>query len=708
MSMDGAAIMEFAQKFLDQSQDLAFGFEASAGSFVVVGFSANEAVNTPFEIHVELASDDANINLHDLMDTQACLGIYDKYDVPRFLNGIITEVARGDSGIRRTFYSVTLRPALQRLAHSSDSRIWQNSSVPEIVKEVLEDHKITNVDWRLEGSHAPREYCTQYRETALGFVERLLGEEGIFYFFEHTNNAHTMIITDAPLATPVLEAAPLITYNAATGGQLKGSAISTFSQYERLRSSNYEMNDYTFKNPAARMNENRAKQEDNGLSADYKLYDYPGRYKNPSDVGGSFTQHRMESVRVDATTGHGMTNNIHLCPGYHFSISDHDDARVNASHFLLGVNHSGSQSAALQEDAGAAPTTYSASFTTMPGRLPYRPPLVRKPLVDGPQIATVTGPEGEEIYCDEHGRVKVFFPWDRYGAKDENSSCWVRVSQNWAGGTWGSIAIPRIGHEVIVDYLEGDPDQPIVTGRTYHATNKSPYPLPENKTKMVIRSDSHKGTGFNELSFEDEAGSEKIYLHGEKDQDIHIENNRAKRIDRNQVESVGNNKSIEIGNNHHEIIGGNMTLMVGPNKLQSMVTGAFKKFTGGLGDLANKLGLPDALNMGEGNLIIGVAKNKAETVMVSSSEIVGAAKTVNVGGGYQCFVQGMRNESTLLGAYEEVGQNKTTVVGKQYEIVCGDSKIVLTEDGTITFSATKILIDGEELVRATAKNVKVN
>lgn len=351
--MDGTAVMEFAQSFLDQDQDIAFGFTANEGRFVVVGFSANEAVNAPFEIKIELASEDADIDLHALMDTQACLGVYDKYDAPRFLNGIITEVSRGDSGIRRTFYTVTLRPALQRLAHTSDSRIWQNKTVSDIIKQVLEEHNIINVDWLLAGTHEPREYCTQYRETALEFVERLLGEEGIFYFFEHSTDAHTLIITDAPLATPVLAAAPLITYNAQSGGQLKGSAISAFSQHERLRSSNYEMSDYTFKNPTARMNESRIKQEDNGLSADYKLYDYPGRYKNPSTVGGNFTQHRMESVRVDATTGQGVTNNIHLCAGFHFSISDHDDAKVNASHFLLSVRHSGSQSAALQEDSTA-------------------------------------------------------------------------------------------------------------------------------------------------------------------------------------------------------------------------------------------------------------------------------------------------------------------------------------------------------------------
>jgi type VI secretion system secreted protein VgrG len=282
------------------------------------------------------------------------------------------------------------------------------------------------------------------------------------------------------------------------------------------------------------------------------------------------------------------------------------------------------------------------------------------------------------------------------------------VSQNWASQGWGGMVIPRIGMEVIVEFLEGDPDKPVVTGCVYNGRNKSPYPLPAHKTKSVFRSNTHKGAGFNEISFEDEKGKEKIYLHGQKDHEIHIENNRAKRIDCNQSESIGNNKSIEVGNNHHEVIGGNMTLMIGPNKLQSAVTGAFKAFTDKLGGLSNKLGLPDALNMGEGNLIIGVAKNKAETVMLTSTEIVGGGKAVTVGGGYQTVVGGIQNTTIGIGAYEEVGQNKVTIVGKQYEIVCGDAKILLTEDGTISFSGKKILIDAEELVRTTAKNVKIN
>ncbi|MEQ5778139.1 MULTISPECIES: type VI secretion system Vgr family protein [unclassified Thalassospira] len=562
-----------AKRFLSQDQDLAFAFSGATGDFSVVGFDARETINAPFEISIHLASGDPSIDLHALIDAPACLGIYNKYDEVRYLHGIVTEVERGDSGIRRTFYSVTLRPTLSRLDHGSDSRIWQAKTVPDIVSEVFKDYGITDVEWRLNGQHAPREYCTQYRETHRAFIERLLSEEGILYYFEHSDSSHKLILTDAPLAAPMLPAAPKIEYNPRTGGQNRGSWISAFSQREKLRSSTYEMNDYTFKNPPANQRRNQAAQENNGLQGDYALYDYPGRYKDPR-VGAPFTKHRIESVRVDATTGHGETNNIQLCPGFHFELTGHDDGGANSRHRILSVQHSGTQSAALEEDAGGGATTYKASFTTMPGHLPYRPPLAQKPLVDGPQIAHVTGPEGEEIYCDEFGRIKVWFPWDRYGEKNENSSCWIRVSQNWAGGAWGHMAIPRIGHEVIVDYLEGDPDQPIVTGRTYHATNRPPYGLPENKTRMTIKSQTHKGEGYNEFRFEDEADREEVFMHAQKDHNTIIENNethqigndRSKTVAHDQSESVGNDKTITVKNDHTENIGNDMTYSVGRNQ----------------------------------------------------------------------------------------------------------------------------------------------
>ena len=247
-----------------------------------------------------------------------------------------------------------------------------------------------------------------------------------------------------------------------------------------------------------------------------------------------------------------------------------------------------------------------------------------------------------------------------------------------------------------------------MTGCVYNGRNKSPYPLPAHKTKSVFRSNTHQGGGFNELMFEDQKGEEKIYVHGQKDHEIHIENDRSKRIDRNQSESVGNNKSIEVGNNHHEVIGGNMTLMVGPNKLQKFVTAKFNAFSKSIGKMADKLGLPDIANMGEGNFVVGVGKNKAETVMLSSTEIVGAAKAVTVGGGYQVSVGGVLNESIAIGAWQEVGNNKVTHVGEKYELIVGKSKFTMDRDGNINLEGVKITINGEELISAKASKIALN
>jgi type VI secretion system secreted protein VgrG len=655
------------------------------------------------------------------------------------LHGIVTEAERGDSGIRRTHYTLILRPVFTRLDHGSDSRIWQGKTVPEIARDVLAEYGVVDVEWRLDASYAPREFLTQYRETHRAFLERILAEEGIFYFFEHGPAGHKMIFTDAPLATPVIAAQPALAYNPRPGGQSRGAWVGHFAQRQRLRSSHYAMNDYTFHNPPAEMKTQAVGQELAGLAGQYAVYDFPGRYKDPGSVGAAFTRHRIESVRVDATTGQGTTNALHLSPGFQFALTGHDDAGANIRHRLLMVSHSGSQPAALEEDAGDGPTTYQASFVTQPGRLPYRPPLARKPLVDGPQIAIVTGPAGEEIYTDEHGRVKVWFPWDRRGAQNEHSSCWIRVSQSWAGGTWGSIAIPRIGHEVVVEFLEGDPDQPIITGRTYHATNKTPYKLPEHKTKMVIRSDTHKGKGFNELSFEDEAGRENIALHAQKDQTLKILNNRMKRVDNDQIESVGSNKSIEVGSNHQEKIGGSMNLSVGgggPLGLfgllgavaaaggQDALAGSeavgnpiISKFVGALAaagvaaEVATLGGNAGFSGAGGNRREAGAAQSSAGSALGSLLSAVmpmSGIKTTMVEKLVSDTIGLARTEQ--IGAYKNtsVGHTMTVHVGKEFIINVGKSKFVMDSDGNVTIIGTKFNFAASGHVQINGKVIDLN
>ncbi|WP_150523837.1 type VI secretion system Vgr family protein [Roseibium sediminis] len=575
--------------FMDQ--DIAFSFAAPAAEgaeLLVHEFSASQAVFGLDSIHVGLVSKDGDIDLHALLDTPATLTVHHKYAGARHFAGVIAEIERGEEGFHRTLYSLTLLPMLHRLAHGSDCRIFQQKSVPDIIKEILKTHGIEDVKWDLTAEHAVREYCVQYRESHLGYLERLCAEEGIwFYHTSGENGQHTLHFIDNPQIVADLEGQPSLEYNAMPSGAVKGVFCNRFSFKERLRSTSFTQRDYTFKNPPYSQEHRQDRQEDNGSAKDYALYDYPGRYKQ--DVAGKpFTKYRQEAVRVDATTGQGLTNAIHLSPGFKMALTEHPNDACNTAWHLLEVDHHGRQPQALGEEAGGGPATYSASFTAMPARLPFRPMLRAKPLVDGPQIAHVTGPDGEEIYCDEYGRVKVWFPWQREVAKNDKSSCWIRVASNWAGPKWGHIAIPRIGQEVIVDFLEGDPDQPIITGRTYHAQNMPPNKLPDFKTRMVLMSDSHKANGSNELRFEDEGGQEEVWFHAQKYHNAVVKDNetwkiggsRHKRVDGSQSESIGGSKDIEVKGDHREAIDGSQHLLVKGSLVEEVKLSQFLKVVG--------------------------------------------------------------------------------------------------------------------------------
>ena len=690
-----------------QGADLKYTFASVVPGFKLVSFSAEEALFTDFSIRVTLAHKTPDIDLHSLMDTEAQVGIFGEYDpTVRWLHGVVTDIARAGTGFERTMYTLTLRPAFARLRLGTDCRIWQDKAVPDIVAEILGQYGVVDTEWKLTGSYAPREYCVQYRETHAGFIERLLAEEGIYYFYEHSENGHRMVFMDASQSAPVLVAAPELSYNARTGPNTPASYISAFQQVERLRPTRLTLKDYTFLQPAYPNMQEKPQPEANGAKGDYAVYDYPGRYRDDG-AAKPFTKTRAERARADATTGQGQTNNLHLSPGFSFTLADHDSAPANGSHLITSVSHSGTYSASLEEEAGSAPTTYACLFSTIPLRLPYRAPTQERPKVDGPQIAIVTGPPGEEIYCDEHGRIKVQFPWDRYAKGDETTTCWIRVAQNWAGAGWGHIAIPRIGHEVIVDFLEGDPDQPIVTGRTYHAANKPPYKLPEHKTRMTIKSDTHKGKGFNELRFEDEAGREQIYTHAQKDQDIKVLNNRTKAIDNNQIEHVGHNKKIEVKNNHDEVIGGNMTVSVGPSGVGSIVNGALGGLAGGINQIAAELGLPGG-GLGEGNASIFIEKNQSETVGLVSAEQIGVGRYTTVGMTYEVtsgktigFTAGKRWK-------ENIGEEKLVTVGERIIIICGDSSLEMKENGEINIKGKKIRINGKDLIKMKSAKIESN
>ncbi|WP_017788610.1 type VI secretion system tip protein VgrG [Aeromonas dhakensis] len=516
-----------------------------APTFVVASFELNEGLNRPFDLHLELASLLSDIDFGAVLDQPCELLVWYNGELQRRVSGVVAQFAQGDTGFRRTRYSMVVKPALWRLSLRTNARIFQAQKPEEILSILLQEHGITDYAFALKNEHAQREYCVQYRESDLAFLNRLAAEEGMFYFHEFEAGKHRLVFADDAAA---LQEGPALFFNLANQGLQQGAFVRRFHYQEAVRPSDVELKDYSFKTPAYGLSHKKMGAELEHQRDSYQHFDYPGRFKqDPS--GKAFAQHRLDALRADAVTGNGHSTEAGLMPGLSFELSEHPAPALNIAWQVVHVTHTGKQPQALEEEGGSEPTVYYNDFGVVKATTTWRAQMPHKPLVDGAQIATVVGPAGEEIYCDKYGRIKLQFPWDRYGASDEHSSCWVRVGQAWAGGGYGMMAIPRIGHEVIVSFLEGDPDQPIVIGRTYHATNLPSEGLPANKTRMSLRSNTHKGKGFNELRFEDKAGQEEVFLHAQHDMNTVVLNNRSTSVNANHTEQIGGSQTVAVQGN---------------------------------------------------------------------------------------------------------------------------------------------------------------
>lgn len=531
-------------------------------SLVVRGFEGQESLSDSvwrsepcygFRYQVDLASALSNLTAEQFVDQTAHLTILRDGQVVQQINGIVRQFSKGDTGHRHTFYSLTLVPALERLSLRSNSRIFQQQSVPEIISILLQEMGIEDYAFALKRECAQREFCVQYRETDLQFLHRIAAEEGLVYSHLHEAQKHTLLFTDSSDSQPKL--AKPVPYNALAGGEINVPYVVDLQLKTTAQVSHTELKDYSFKKPAYGFTQRTQGKDIAYQQPNYEHFDAPGRYKDDAN-GKAFSQIRLEYLRRDALLADAKSDEPLLLAGVRFDLQDHLDHAMNRDWLVVQANHQGTQPQALQEEGGSGATTYSNQLKLIPAHITWRARPCAKPQVDGPMIATVVGPQGEEIYCDNFGRVKVHFPWDRYSSSNEKSSCWVRVAQEWAGSQYGSMAIPRVGHEVIVSFLNGDPDQPIITGRTYHATNTAPYALPDHKTKTVLRTETHQGQGYNELSFEDQAGSEQILLHAQKDWDALIEHDHTEVIRHDQHLTVDNDRFTRIQRNQHLTVEG--------------------------------------------------------------------------------------------------------------------------------------------------------
>jgi type VI secretion system secreted protein VgrG len=566
-------------------------------ALLLIGFQGAESLSRLFSYQLDmLAQNDTTIAFDRLLGQPITVRLAMPDDEERFFNGICKRVGQGERDETFTRYRMEIVPQLWRLAKKAQSRIFQHLSVPDILKKVLDG---LDVAWEIQGSFQPRDYCTQYRETDFNFASRLMEEEGIYYFFKHADGSHKMVVANSPASHVALPVASRLIYEELAGGGRDESRIVSWQKTQELRSGKYTLWDHCFELQNRNLESQSAVTDsvaagrvthklNVGGNDKLEIYDFPGEYAqrfDGVDPGGgdrsADLQHifedgrrttaiRMEEETLPSVTIEGRSTCRNLMSGHRFTLERHFNA--DGQYVLTSVQHAATLGLDYRS-GGADRFEYRNSFTCVPFAAPNRPARTTpKPFVQGSQTATVVGPGGEEIFTDKYGRVKVQFHWDREGQHDQNSSCWVRVAQNWAGKRWGIIFIPRIGQEVIVDFLEGDPDQPIITGRVYNADQMPPYQLPKEKTKSTIKSNSTKGgNGFNELRFEDLKGKEQVFFHAERDMDERVKhdsrewvgNERHLIVKANQQEHVEGDKHGHVNGNHVEKIDGDMSLTVG-------------------------------------------------------------------------------------------------------------------------------------------------
>jgi type VI secretion system secreted protein VgrG len=544
-----------------------------ADKLLVERVSGEERVSGLFAFTLELLSETEDLDFSQVVGKSVTLGMLLADGSVRNWNGVIGRFAQVGSEESRYRYRAEMVPWLWMLQHTADSRIFQDKSVPDIIEAVFKARGFSDFKTSLSKTYSSRSYCVQYRESDFAFVSRLMEEEGIFYYFEHSDSAHTLVLADASSAISACAVKSSVPYRPKAGSG-EGDDIALWMQSLTVVPAKVALDDYDFTQSTTDLSVSSPTVATAGKQSALDIYEQPGGYSQVSD-GESYAEVRMQEwearqVRVDAG-GNCRT----LAAGYSFTLTDHFRSDFNGDYLLLSVRHEATNNLPWQGGDGH----YENRFNCQPKSTVFRPERrTPRPLVHGAQSAVVVGPSGEEIYTDQYGRVKVQFHWDRLGKNDDKSSCWIRVSQSWAGLGWGSMHIPRVGQEVIVDFFEGDPDQPIITGRVYNAQKTVPYTLPDNKTQSGLKSrSSPNGTAenFNELRFEDKKGSEDVVFQAEKDFHRIVKNDDDLQVTHDRTITVKNNltETVSEGNFSQTITKGTHTRTIEGDTLTEIKTG---------------------------------------------------------------------------------------------------------------------------------------
>lgn len=689
-----------------------------------------EALSQSFELNAELLATDARIDRHALLGqpvtftlpTQSLLS-------PRYLNGKITRVAvRSEelSGTRYAVYQLRVEPDLWPMRRDRNLRIFQGQTVPQIVQTLLQENGV-NVETRLGSSYRVWEYCVQYQESSFDFISRLMELEGIYYWFRHEAERHVMVLCDGADQHEAFAGYGTIPYHVtASGGSVTEEGISQWSLCESVTPGMYSTDDYDFRKPNAWMLQARQNPV-SPVPGAVDVYDWPGHFVDHSH-GEFYTRIRQEVWQVAHHSVSGTGTATGIAPGYRFGIVNAPHFSDNGEYLVTSARYDFEENEYASGGGGAR---HNIAFTVLPSSVTYRAePSTAWPKTHGPQTAKVVGPAGESIWTDRYGRVKVKFHWDRLAKGDDTSSCWVRVSSAWAGQGFGGVQIPRVNDEVVVDFINGDPDRPLIIGRVYNEASMPPWALPAAATQMGFLSRSKDGTAdtANALRFEDKAGEEQVWLHAEKNMDTEVENDETHSVGSNRTKTIGGNETTEVKKNRTETVDQNETITIHQNRTETVdgneTITVHSNRTETVDQNENvRIGQNQSVTI-NGNQTLKVDQTKTETVALASmlnvglaqNTNIGAAYVLNVGAGWMTNVGAMQMHNVGMKYSLNTGRDIGLSAGTSAEfsaedkitLVCGESMIVLEQNGTITISANKIKLVGEKVIDIDGTQIDIN
>lgn len=670
--------------FKQASRFLAVNTPLGEDKLILVSISGGEELSRPFTYHLEMISQEDHLDPQQLIGHPVSIRMDQDDSSERYFHGLVRDFAHTGWGDKGTSFTATIVPQLWTLTQTTDCRIFQEKSTPDILEEVFGDVGLSDYELKLSANYEPHEYCVQYRESDFDFVSRLMEEEGIYYYFKHEQGKHMMVLADSPSGFYKLPQADveLADPNNTTGNQFQ---IKSWRHNYSFRSGKYAQTDYNFKTPSSDLlSDEAARKAFNGADK-LEVYDYPGRHPD-NGRGGQLARVRMEELESDQDVASGDGTYRSFSPGGKFKFERHrSDAERGKEYAITSIDIFASIGGYISGE-NAEGLEYENRFTVVPSSTPFRPKrFTARPVVEGPQTAVIVGPSGEEIYTDEHSRVKVQFHWDRYGKKDEKSSCWVRVSQAHAGKGWGYVDIPRIDEEVIVDFLEGDPDAPIITGRVYNAEVMPPFSLKggdnaKNKTRRGNTTKTYKGGGFNEMSMDDTPGEEQIRIHGQYNMDTVVENDQTLKVGNDRTNEVGNDETLTVGNDQTEEIGNNRT---------------------------TKVAVDDELTVGV-NRKLQVGASQDVTVGAEQKETVGGTYSLKIGGSYKIALAGALATQVGGDLKEQVaGKREAMVVGGVKTTTMGDSKITAMGKHAVLSPKVQLTALGSLSLKCGASTIKM-